>query len=150
MHPNQEMPMRITIEIPPKDDILGSGFEVRVSQQGEGWEKSQLEDYADRRGVYILHSNGRILYVGQTTKGPPYGIFGERLRREFHEKAAGEGNRLHKLLASQERQVFAYLLDLEDIDMMIDAGSVTLSRESKALIMEQVLIGIYEPEGNQK
>ena len=32
--------------------------------------------------------------------------------------------------------------------MMIDASSMSLSPERKALVMEQVLIGIYQPRGN--
>jgi hypothetical protein len=32
---------------------------------------------------------------------------------------------------------------------MGDQGPMTLPAERKALIMEQVLIGIYEPEGNR-
>jgi len=30
---------------------------------------SKLGDYAGKSGVYILHSNGRIIYIGKTTEG---------------------------------------------------------------------------------
>jgi hypothetical protein len=35
-----------------------------------------------------------------------------------------------------------------DIDMMVDPGSISLAEKNKALIMEQMLIGIFDPEGN--
>lgn len=36
-----------------------------------------------------------------------------------------------------------------DIDMMVGSGSVRLSEISKVLIMEQILIGVFDPEGNK-
>ena len=138
--------MNISITIPTKAQIVNGGFEIKVSKAGTAWSKSQLGDYANRRGVYVHHSHGKILYIGKTTTGD-YGTFGERLRREYQEKASGNSS-LFKLLASQEAPVQAYFLDLGDLDMMVNAGPMSLSPERKALIMEQVLIGIYEPDGN--
>jgi hypothetical protein len=139
--------MVITINIPTRAQILSGGFEVAVAPSGHKWLKGQLGDYADKRGVYIHHANGRILYVGKTTTGD-YGTFGERLRREFQE-AASSSSSLHRLLVSQSTPIRSYLLDLTDLDMMVDQGPMMLPPERKALIMEQVLIGIYEPEGNR-
>ncbi len=139
--------MQVKLQIPTKAQILSGGFVVKVAKAGESWSKTQLGDYAESRGVYIHHCNGRILYVGKTTGGE-YGTFGERLRREFQELASGN-SRLHNLLCSQTANIRTYCLDLQDLDMMVDQGPMRLERERKALIMEQVLIGIYEPEGNQ-
>lgn len=119
---------------------------MHAASDGASWSKSQLGEYAGKSGVYVLHSNGKILYVGKTTIGD-FGNFGERLRRHFHEKAAQQ-SRVHKLLVAQTTPIRAYLLDLEDLDMMIDHASGSLTRERKALVMEQLLIGIYEPKGN--
>jgi hypothetical protein len=139
--------MQISITIPLKADIVHSiKFPVAVSSGGVTWRRGQLGDYAGKRGVYIHHSNGKILYVGKATEGR-HGIFGERLRREFHDTAAG-GSRLHQLLASQTEHIYCYFLDLQDVDAIVNSGSMTLSPERKALILEQVLIGIYNPEGN--
>jgi hypothetical protein len=80
--------MRISIEVAAKAQIVNVGFTVQVAAGGVRWSKSQLGDYADKSGVYILHTDGRILYVGKTTEGD-YGTFGERLRRHFQEKASG-------------------------------------------------------------
>jgi hypothetical protein len=144
---SEESLMQITINIPTKADIINGGFPVHVAKTGTEWKKAQLGDYADRRGVYIHHSNGRILYIGKATDGK-YGTFCERLRREFQELASSN-SALHKLLCSQQHQIRTYCLDLGDLDMMVDAGSMPCSPERKALIMEQVLIGVYEPEGNR-
>lgn len=139
--------MEVRLSIPTKAQIISGGFVVSVSTSGEEWSKSQLGDYASAKGVYVHHSGGRILYVGKTTDGA-YGTFGERLRREFQTKASGNSD-LHKLLAKQKGDVRSYCLDLDDVDMMVDPGPMRLERERKALIMEQVLIGIYRPEGNK-
>lgn len=139
--------MNITISIPTKAQIINGGFEIRVAKKGASWSKAQLGDYADRKGVYIHHCNGKVLYIGKATSGQ-WGTFAERLRREFQETASANST-LHKLLAAQRHKIRSYLIDLEDVDMMIDPGSMTLSPERKALIMEQVLVGIYQPEGNK-
>ncbi|OGC95672.1 MAG: hypothetical protein A2W25_14650 [candidate division Zixibacteria bacterium RBG_16_53_22] len=138
--------MNVTVTIPIKAQILSGGFEVHAASDGASWSKAQLGEYSGKSGVYVLQANGKILYVGKTTIGD-YGNFGERLRRHFHEKAS-QNSRVHKLLVSQTTPIRAYLLDLEDLDMLIDHGSASLTRERKALVMEQLLIGIYEPEGN--
>ena len=139
--------MNITISIPTKAQIVNGGFEVHVAKAGTSWSKTQLGDYADRKGVYIHHSNGKLLYIGKATSGQ-FGTFAERLRREFQEKASSNSS-LHQLLVAQKDKVRSYLIDLDDVDMMIDPGSMSLSPERKALIMEQVLVGIYEPDGNK-
>lgn len=139
--------MEVKLQIPTKAQIISGGFAVSVAQAGASWSKGQLGAYADERGVYVHHSSGRILYVGKTTVGD-YGTFGERLRREFQTAASGN-SALHQLLCSQTGDIRTYCLDLQDLDMMVDQGPMTLTRERKALIMEQVLIGIYEPQGNR-
>src|SRR5215468_4702750 len=139
--------MQVSLQIPTKAQILSGGFIIRVAKTGESWSKTQLGAYADARGVYIHHCIGRILYVGKTTSGD-YGTFGERFRREFQELASGN-SALHQLLCTQAGEIRTYCLDFQDLDMMVDQGPMTLGPERKALIMEQVLIGIYEPLGNK-
>jgi hypothetical protein len=84
--------------------------------------------------------------VGKTTEGD-YGNFGERLRRHFHDNAS-QKSKVHQLLVQQTGEIGAYLLDLEDLDLMIDHASATLTKERKALVMEQLLIGLYDSPGN--
>lgn len=138
--------MEIKVKIPIKADIVYQGFIVATSS-GTTWSKTQLGDYADRSGVYVHHCEGKILYVGKTTSGK-WGTFAERLRREFQEKASGYSD-LNKLLTKQTSPIKTFMLDLEDIDMMVDGGSIQLTKERKALIMEQILIGVFQPEGNK-
>jgi hypothetical protein len=45
--------------------------------------------------------------------------------------------------------VLSYLLDLDQIDQMVDADPMPLSKVRKSLILEQALIGLYEPAGNR-
>jgi hypothetical protein len=141
--------MQITITVPTKADIVNGGFEVKVARNQRSWKKSQLGNYADKKGVYVHHSAGAILYVGKTTEGVG-GTFGERLRREFKENESSRNSHLYKLLSSQRHTIRVYLLDLQDIDMMVAPGPIHLSPERKALLMEQALIGIHQPKGNKK
>lgn len=139
--------MEIKVKIPIKADIVFQGLPIIISPAGTTWKKDQLGDYADRSGVYIHHCDGKILYVGKTTTGQ-WGTFSERLRREFQEKASSNSS-LYKLLLNQTKTIKTFMLDLEDLDMMVDSGSIQLNKERKALIMEQILIGIFQPEGNK-
>ena len=139
--------MQLTINIPIKADIINGGFEVLIADDGVTWNRSQLGHYSDKSGVYIHHCNGKILYIGKATTGT-WGNFGERLRREC-QKSSSSNSHLYQLLFSQEHPIKVYLLDLEDIDMMVNTGPMQLSAVRKALIMEQALIGLYEPEGNR-
>jgi hypothetical protein len=139
--------MEVRLQIPTKAQILSGGFVIHAAPAGQSWSKAQLGDYADLRGVYIHHCNGAILYIGKTTGGD-YGTFGERLRREFQETASANSS-LHQLLCEQLGEIRTYCLDFQDLDMMVDQGPMTLTPERKALIMEQVLIGIYLPPGNK-
>lgn len=138
--------MRISIDVPTKAQIIAGGFVVAVSGAGESWAEAQLGAYASARGVYVHHCDGRLLYVGKATIGE-HGTFAKRLRREFQELAARRSP-LHKLLNEQSQPIRTYCLDLQDLDMMVDAGPMELPPERKALIMEQVLIGLYSPPGN--
>lgn len=139
--------MEIKVKIPIKADIVFQGFPVTTSPAGTTWKKDQLGDYADKSGVYVHHCDGKILYVGKTTVGQ-WGTFSERLRREFQEKASGN-SLLYRILLSQKQTIKTFMLDLDDIDMMVDSGSIQLTKERKALIMEQILIGVFLPEGNK-
>ena len=139
--------MELKVSIPTKAQIINGGFEINIAADGQTWSKSQLGDYAGKSGVYILHSNGRIMYIGKTTVGD-YGNFGERLRRHCQKKASGNSS-IYQALLAETSPVKAYLLDLMDLNMMIDQGPIPLKDDRKALIMEQVLIGIYEPSENK-
>jgi len=139
--------MEIKVKIPIKADIVFQGFTVITSSAGTTWKKDQLGDYSDRSGVYIHHCDGKILYIGKTTSGQ-WGTFAERLRREFQEKASSN-SALYQLLLAQQKTIKTFMLDLDDIDMMVNSGSIQLTKERKALIMEQILIGVFLPEGNK-
>ena len=139
--------MQLTISVPTRAQIVNGGFTVTIAKAGAEWLKGQLGDYANKSGVYIFHANGKILYIGKTTQGD-HGTFGERLRRHCQQKASKNSD-LFRCFCEQQQPVRAYLLDLDDIDMMIDQGPITLSQTRKALVMEQALIGIYEPPQNR-
>ncbi|RNI26913.1 hypothetical protein [Rufibacter latericius] len=138
--------MEVKVRVPLKADIIYQGFTVTVAPNGQTWSINQLGAYANKSGVYIHHCNGEILYVGKATVGK-WGNFGERLRREFQETSSSNSN-LYRLLASQLQPIKTVMFDLFDLDMMVGSDSIHLSQERKALMMEQILIGVFEPKGN--
>ena len=140
--------MQLTANIPTRAQIVNGGFALTIASTGTTWNKSQLGHYADKKGVYIIHANGEILYVGKTTKGH-FGTFAERLRRQCQEKAAGNSPLFRALCACAPVPVRAYLLDLDDLDMMVDSGPMKLTPDRTALMMEQLLIGLYLPPHNR-
>jgi hypothetical protein len=120
-------------------------MQVVRSGSGEGFTADKLGYFAEKRGVYIHHCDGMILYVGKTTEGN-FNFF-KRLYRQFVQGPANN-SRLFQLLAQQTKPVYTYFLELIDVDMMVNLGSMSLNPEDKALIMELALIGIYKPVGN--
>lgn len=140
--------MRLTIEVPTREDVTATGFVVPVAPRGTSWLSGCLEDHANRSGVYVLHTAGQILYVGKTTEGD-HGNFGDRLRRHFHGPSASN-SATHRLLAAQAAPIRAHLLDLDAIDVLVTVEDGALTRERKALVLEQVLIGLFAPPANRR
>lgn len=137
--------MNLSIQVPIKANIVFSGIEIPIAPKGVTWSKTHLGTYADRSGVYIHHREGEIIYVGKTTVGN-FGTFGERMRREFQETSSSNSD-LYRLLLENQGKVKSVFFDLDDIDLMVQG--LPLSKERKALILEQVLIGTWEPIGNK-
>lgn len=122
---------------------------MSIAPKGDKWLKSCLADYANERGVYIHHNGIEILYVGQTVKGK-WGTFSERLRREFQETSS-QNNRLHKFLYEEAKisGIKTVCFSLNEIEERVNGEPSKLSNENKALIFEQLLIGIFQPKGNR-
>ena len=139
--------MQVTIEIPTLDEITSNAIVLGVAHPGEPWSRTQLRDDAKKRGVYVHLSGQRILYIGKTTTGN-YGTYGERFRREFQQKAS-KNSPLYQLLSRQRKPIRTYLLDLSKLNKMITVYGSKLTNTRKALIMEQTLIGLFEPLGNR-
>ena len=140
----------IKVSYPTKAQILSGGFQIACAIGDKKWNKSQLGEYADSKGVYVHHCNGAILYVGQTTLGE-LATFAERLRREFRPRPdTKHWDALQSLLASQKHPIHSYLLDYQDLDVLVDSGPISIKPEAKAMIMEQILIAVYNPPGNRR
>lgn len=141
--------MEISISIPEREAILAEGCSMYVSPKGGRWTKDCLGRYANLRGVYIHHNSTEILYIGQTVKGK-WGTFSERLRREFQETSS-QASGLYRMLEETEQthQIKTVCFDLTEIDRLISGSLYQLSKENKALVFEQLLIGIFQPRGNK-
>jgi hypothetical protein len=80
--------MRFSIEIPTRTTILEKGIAVALAPRGSSWSADPLGEQRKEIGVYVIHHNGSIKYVGKTNGRKM--SFGVRLRRHFQESAAGE------------------------------------------------------------
>jgi excinuclease UvrABC nuclease subunit len=135
------------INLPTKEELISGGIIIPLAPRGDSWSKKFLGDFRKKSGVYIHYCDQDIIYVGQTTSGKR-GTFGDRMRREFHETSASN-DYLHRFIKEHVNCVRTKFLDLEEIDRMVVTESIELTPQRKALILEQVLIGQYEPKGNR-
>lgn len=134
--------MLITITVPPKREIFKHKNIITVAKKkGDRWSKKQFKEYQSKRGVYIIHSGRCIYYVGKTYS-KKWGTFGERLRREF-QLTSSQNSKLHTFLSKKRCTIYCHFITSENIHKCIITRS-RLSKESRILILEQSLIGIYQ------
>ncbi len=81
-----ELSQTITVLVPDSAQVVRNGIAVAIARRGETRSASPLGGMGKRRGVYVIHQGGRVLYVGKT--GGAKMDFATRLRREFQESAA--------------------------------------------------------------
>jgi excinuclease UvrABC nuclease subunit len=135
------------VNLPSKEQLISGGIVIPLAPKGESWSKKSLQGFSKKSGVYIHYCDSEIIYVGQTTSGKR-GTFGDRMRREFHETSASN-DYLHRFIKEHVDCVKTRFLDLDEIDKIVITDTITLAPQRKALILEQILIGQYEPKGNR-
>ncbi len=142
---------KIEVLIPDQADILSRGIDVSLADRGVPWGQNQLGQNAGRRGVYIIHQSGAVLYVGKT--GGKKMTFGIRLRREFQRSAAQDRHiypKLAKLPRSQPIKVSLLPQDDTWVRSLVKTDGVILSDYElsdyeRTSILEQALIASYKP-----
>jgi len=80
--------MFFTIKIPTLQTILKKGLPVALAPRGSSWSALPLGNARGEIGVYVIHHDEVIKYVGKTNGKKM--SFGMRLLRHFQEAAAGE------------------------------------------------------------
>lgn len=146
---NDKSVEKVIISVPLKADLLGKSKEVYIaSNKGEKWDKHQVGEFVHQRGIYIIHSNNNVLYVGQTTKPNSWASFGNRLRRHF-QKCASNNSHLHKKLAELDFSIHCSFITLNEVDNMICSDERQINMERKVKILEQILIESLGPTENK-
>ena len=79
--------MRIKLSTPARSTVVARGMPVQVARSNESWSELTIGEKRSEKGVYVIHHNGKIKYVGKTS-GKNMN-FGKRLRRHFQKSAAG-------------------------------------------------------------
>lgn len=147
----------LQVDCAPETDILQSTnipVKARQSSKDEGYNREPLKAYADKPGVYVIHTGKEILYVGKTTKaGLDKRIFRHLLKSASVQKVGdtGRGSKVFECLAEQEANdetLYIYFLNLTEISRRISGGPISLNDNQKVGLMEVALQQLYRPKCN--
>lgn len=138
--------MSFSIEIPTFKAILQRGLPITLAPRGSSWSELSLGHARGEIGVYVIHHDGAIKYVGKTSGRKM--SFGIRLRRHFQEAAAGDHTypRLAEINTPPEIQVSLFSLSeiLEFVTFRKEIKGPWLSEVIP--LFESALIVALEPE----
>lgn len=136
--------MRITIEIPMLQEIVSQGCSVPLARRGTRWESKCLGSDGKAVGVYAIHHGGELEYVGKTNGRTMN--FATRLRREFHETAAGGKHIYPKLsLLTVPPEIKVTLFTKDQIDTLVSVEDGKLTLWQKVEIFETAMIQTLYP-----
>jgi len=136
--------MRVEVYVPGKSRVLAQGLSVPLARKGTKWVSTLLGSHAKERGVYVIHHDGEVKYVGKTDR--PRMDFGTRLRREFQENASQRRHIYPKLEALKvPPNIMVTFFPVEVINGFVSADGVKLTNKGLIAIFEAVLIEAYKP-----
>lgn len=135
--------MKIEVSIPPIAALLSSGVDVAVSTGG--WPQKDLGIYTHHKGVYVIHHDSHVKYVGKTDGKTM--TFWIRMRRHFQQSAAQNKFTFQKLLALPvPPSIKVSFLTETDLLKLVISDQVLLSDTLRIRICEQAMIAALEPE----
>ncbi len=124
---------------------MKGGYSVPLARKGDTWSEESLGQFAKDQGVYVIHHDGVVKYVGKTD-GPSMS-FGMRLRREFQETASQRRHIYPKLEALKvPPDIKGYFFPAERIRSLVSADVTTMTDTQRIEIFEVVLAQVYKPE----
>jgi hypothetical protein len=103
---------------------------------GEQSRGAQQVNFADQIGVYLLHDQGRTVYVGRTTEQP----LGRRIYQHTYDRLNGRWNRFSWFGFLPVRQDGSFVRDHDELP----------DQEALITTLESVLIETVEPPQNRK
>lgn len=103
---------------------------------GEQSRGAQQVNFADQIGVYLLHDQGRTVYVGRTTEQP----LGRRIYHHTYDRLNGRWNRFSWFGFLPVRQDGSFVRDHDELP----------DQEALITTLESVLIETVEPPQNRK
>lgn len=141
--------MRFAITTPSRTAVVRRGVAVSVAPNGTSWSEQSLGDARSEVGVYVIHHNGEVKYVGKTSGRKMN--FGIRLRRHFQERAASAHTypRLAAIRTPPEIKVSLY--DLQEIRTFVSYSGMgrATDRNNTIQLFEAALIISLRPEFQQ-
>jgi hypothetical protein len=137
--------MEVEVRVPEKGEALAQGLIVPLARKGTRWAAASLGSHEKDQGVYVVHHDGEVKYVGKTDGPSMY--FGMRLRREFQETASQRRHIYPKLEALEvPPDIMVSLFPVEVIRNFIFVDGIGLTDHGLIAIFEAVLIQAYKPE----
>ena len=142
------MKLTVCIDLPEREEIVGSGCPVPIARKSEKWNTSCLGNMKKEKGVYVIHHNEKIIYVGKTD-GPSMN-FGMRLRREFQENAS-QGKHIYPRLSSLSTPpaIKATFYNIPEIIKRMNFEGHFHRPDQMIGIFEMLMISYLEPELQQ-
>lgn len=137
--------MRIEIKIPPVEQVVQKGKIVKVAMKGKRWSQNQLGEYAWEKGVYIIHHNKKVKYVGTAFGRTTEMTFGKRLRREFQETADKQKFIFPKLAKLCPPNIKVTFFPLAKLREFVRAHGLKLNNYTRAILVERAMIRAYRP-----
>jgi len=134
----------ITIQLPDVSDIFSKEVNISVAPNGTKWSELDLGEKRKKIGVYVIHHNGKIKYVGKTNGNKM--SFGMRLRRHFQEKAAGDHTYPRLAALQTPPSIKVSLFDLTEIQSYISHDISEPNILELVPLFESALIVSLNPE----
>lgn len=139
----------IEIDVPALADILEAGCPVPIAPKGIAWSMSCLGKVRRLKGVYVIHHDHKVKYVGKTD-GPTMN-FGTRLRREFQQSASGDKHIYPKLSVLQvPPNIMVTCIPTDEIKRRIKFSGHAPRPDHLVTVFEIAMILHLDPELQQQ
>jgi len=137
--------MKLEINLPDVAEVTTQSCPVPIARQQERWSAKCLGDMRKERGVYVIHHDGKIKYIGKTD-GPKMS-FGRRLRAEFREKSS-RGRHIYPKLSTLRvpPEIMVHCFTSNAIKQRIKTDGKELSSFQLIGIFESAMIYHLDPE----
>lgn len=138
--------MNISVVTPFRSAVVGRGIQVDLAPLGEKWSELPVGELRSSVGVYVIHHDGLIKYVGKTSGRTMN--FGKRLRRHFQQSAAGRHTYPRLAAIDRPPPIQVSLYDYESLSQFVSyrGQGNPIDRDGVIQLFEAAMIIALKPE----